>query len=32
MVNIRRWELSAAPKNKPAWMPDKINKPKVKKV
>ncbi|MBU4373612.1 MAG: non-histone chromosomal MC1 family protein [Euryarchaeota archaeon] len=25
-------ELVDAPKNKPAWMPDKINKPFVKKV
>jgi len=25
-------ELVAAPKNKPNWMPDKINKPNVKKV
>ncbi len=25
-------ELVNAPKNKPAWMPDKINKPFVKKV
>ncbi len=25
-------ELVPAPKNKPAWMPDKINKPIVKKV
>ncbi len=25
-------ELIAAPKNKPEWMPDKINKPFVKKV
>ncbi len=25
-------ELVSAPKNKPAWMPDKINKPFVKKV
>jgi hypothetical protein len=25
-------EVVAAPKNKPKWMPDKINKPNVKKV
>ena len=25
-------EMVAAPKNKPSWMPDKINKPNVKKV
>lgn len=25
-------EIADAPKNKPAWMPDKINKPFVKKV
>lgn len=25
-------EIVNAPKNKPAWMPDKINKPFVKKV
>lgn len=25
-------EMVSAPKNKPAWMPDKINKPFVKKV
>ncbi len=25
-------EMIKAPKNKPAWMPDKINKPYVKKV
>jgi hypothetical protein len=25
-------ETVPAPKNKPAWMPDKINKPNVKKV
>lgn len=25
-------EVVAAPKNRPAWMPDKINKPFVKKV
>ncbi len=25
-------EMIPAPKNKPAWMPDKINKPFVKKV
>jgi hypothetical protein len=25
-------ELVSAPKNKPAWMPDKINKPSVEKV
>ncbi|NJD78132.1 MAG: chromosomal protein MC1 [Candidatus Methanoperedens sp.] len=25
-------ETVAAPKNKPAWMPDKINKPNVEKV
>ncbi len=25
-------EMVDAPKNKPAWMPDKINKPFVKKV
>jgi len=25
-------ELVSAPKNKPAWMPAKINKPNVKKV
>jgi hypothetical protein len=25
-------ELVSAPKNKPKWMPDKINKPNVKKV
>ncbi len=25
-------EMISAPKNKPAWMPDKINKPFVKKV
>ncbi len=25
-------ELVTAPKNKPAWMPDKINKPNVEKV
>ncbi|VVB84983.1 Chromosomal protein MC1 [uncultured archaeon] len=25
-------ELVPAPKNKPKWMPDKINKPNVKKV
>src|SRR3989337_187230 len=25
-------ELVTAPKNKPKWMPDKINKPNVKKV
>ena len=25
-------EMVNAPKNKPAWMPDKINKPFVKKV
>ena len=33
-VNIfKGWkETVPAPKNKPAWMPDKINKPNVKKV
>ncbi len=25
-------EIVSAPKNKPAWMPDKINKPNVEKV
>ncbi len=25
-------EIGPAPKNKPAWMPDKINKPYTKKV
>lgn len=25
-------ELVSAPRNKPAWMPDKINKPFVKKI
>jgi hypothetical protein len=25
-------ELVSAPKNKPKWMPDKINKPNVKKI
>ena len=25
-------EVVSAPKNKPKWMPDKINKPNVKKV
>ncbi len=25
-------EIIAAPKNKPKWMPEKINKPNVKKV
>ncbi len=25
-------ETVPAPKNKPAWMPDKINKPNVKKI
>ncbi len=25
-------QLVSAPKNKPTWMPDKINKPNVKKV
>ena len=25
-------EIVAAPKNKPDWMPDKINKPNVKKI
>lgn len=30
---FKAWkEVVNAPKNKPAWMPDKINKPNVKKV
>lgn len=33
-INIyKAWkELVSAPKNKPSWMPPKINKPNVKKV
>lgn len=30
---FKAWkQIIAAPKNKPSWMPDKINKPFVKKV
>jgi len=32
-THIQGWkQIIAAPKNKPDWMPDKINKPFVKKV